>query len=96
MGSRAIAEDNVIIARGGASNGDRNGGQRSGRSITCFTCGGWGHTSAQCPTFQAQTNLVASNESMGQVDELAENLQYTFFFMMAVTTTIQFLLIFGN
>ena len=85
------------------SSGRHGGDQRANnRPVICFTCGGTGHVSAQCPSFcgnngRANThinmehgdNTRQSNPNYS-VQDLTYDLSYSFCFMMSAQSTINF------
>ena len=72
----------------------RDGTQGSRRSQNCFTCGGVGHVSAQCPSFRHQSYMVSPDQTTATYDEsvqgLTDNMHYSFCFMLNARSTVSF------
>ena len=78
------------------------GGQRANnRPVICFTCGGTGHVSAQCPSFRgnngsANAHMMEHGDNTRQsnhnysVQDLTDDLSYSFCFMTSAHSTINF------
>ena len=86
---------NAFASRGQQQPGrQRDGAQGSRRSQTCFTCGGVGHVSAQCPSFRHQSYMVSPDQTTATYDEsvqrLTDDMHYSFCFMLNARSTVSF------
>ena len=87
---RPVSQNEMQRAR---TNGNR-------RPQTCFTGGGAGHTSAQCPSFGGRAHVHMINSNSGRdnyptytdqyVDDITDDLQHTFVFMISEQSTLTF------
>ena len=73
----------------GGSVRDSHSSNYANNFFQCLTCGGWGHTSAQCPTnARAQANILSEHQNLSEENE--EDFNFTFCFMLYAASTIIF------